>query len=536
MPIEVNYPGVHAEELPSGQHTITPVATNIAAFVGRAPFGPTDEPTTIFSFGDFQRQYGGLQFDYPLSYAVQDFFANGGSQAIIARLFEPNDGDGVARLKFSGRSPQLVLSAANPGEWGNYLAASVDNVGISDATAKQFAEYHLTAADLFNLTLTRRDAHGQIIATERYLNLAVKSDGPSVNFPNRIDRAVKSMSNLARVDRLSAVPPNDGTDAQGIGGNIGTYLSTEAYLGNRNAKSGLYLLEKAALFSLLCIPPDRRILPDTPESEQDLEQLVRQAAASYCTDRRAFYIVDPPVAWKNKAAQGQLSGISPDDLGIDGANRAGIEVARNAAVYFPRICKEDLLMKSREALFAPSGAIAGVMAVTDVARGVWKAPAGVNAGIANVTKLEINLTDDENGQLNPLGINCLRTFPVIGTVVWGARTLRGADRFEDDYKYVAVRRLTLFIEDSLMCGTQWAAFEPNNESLWSSLRLSVNSFLADLARQGAFYNYQVTCDATTTTQEDIDNGIVNILVQIAPVKPAEFIVLQIQQRAGCKPA
>lgn len=213
-----------------------------------------------------------------------------------------------------------------------------------------------------------------------------------------------------------------------------------------------------------------------------------------------------------------------------------MEAAKNAAVYFPRIWREDILMKSQPALFAPSGAIAGVIASTDVARGVWKAPAGAEAGIAGVQKLELALDDDENGQLNSLGINCLRSFPVTGPVVWGARTLRGADALEDDYRYIPVRRLTLFIESSLLAGTQWAVFEPNDEALWSALRLQAGSFLAELSRQGAFHDYTVRCDATTTTQGDIDRGIVNILVQIAPAKPAEFVVIWIQQLAGASPS
>ena len=286
------------------------------------------------------------------------------------------------------------------------------------------------------------------------------------------------------------------------------------------------------MFNLLCIPPDQRFLPGQPQV--DLDPSVRSAAAAFCTQQRAFYIVDPLSSWASLAMQGQISTIDPDDLGITGEIN-GIEVARNAAVYFPRLWEEDILMKSQLALFAPCGAIAGVMASTDVARGVWKAPAGIDAGISGAQSFEIPLNDDENGLLNPQGINCLRNFPTIGAVVWGARTLRGADAFEDAYKYIPVRRLTLFIEDSLYRGTQWAVFEPNDEALWSALRLQVNSFLADLARQGAFYNYAVTCDATTTTQTDIDNGVVNILVQIAPVKPAEFVVLQIQQIAGATP-
>lgn len=538
MAIQVTPPGANVEELPSGQHTIVPVATNIAAFLGRALTGPTDRPVTIFNYGDFTQAFGGLVSDYPLSYSVQDFFANGGSEAIVARLFEPSDGDGFARLEFPAAgsegdaSAALSLRAASPGGWGNYLSAEVDRQGISDSTAELFKEYGLDAADLFNLTLSRLDESGRPVATERYVNLSVKSAGTAADFPSRLDRMLEDQSNLARVESLPALPPADGASATAMGGNDGQPLRTPTYLGDRSAGTGMYLLDKAHLFNLLCIPPDRRILPDVPEGEQDLDPVVRQAAASYCAERRAFYIVDPPVAWTDAAKQGRLSSIDPKDVGITGMNSAGSEVARNAAVYFPRIWNEDILADSRPALFAPSGAIAGVFAATDFARGVWKAPAGIDAGFASVVDLEINLTDDENGQLNPLGINCLRKFPVYGPVVWGARTLYGADQLADDYKYVPIRRLTLFIEESLYEGTGWAAFEPNDEALWSSLRLSVGSFLADLSRQGAFYQYAVSCDSTTTTQADIDNGIVNIVVQIAPVKPAEFIVLQIQQQAA----
>jgi phage tail sheath protein FI len=243
-------------------------------------------------------------------------------------------------------------------------------------------------------------------------------------------------------------------------------------------------------------------------------------------------IADPPTSWTDNAKTGKISDISPTDneLGINGPD------ARNAAVYFPRVIKEDLERNGLPDYFPVCGSIAGVMASTDVTRGVWKAPAGQNASIMGIKGLEVNLTDQENGILNPLGINCLRSFPIIGPVVWGARTLRGADQLADDYKYVPVRRLTLYIEESVYRGSQWAVFEPNDEKLWSSLRLSIGGFLADLQRQGAFYNYTVACDSSTTTQSDIDHGIVNIYVGIAPVKPAEFVVIKIQQVAGQKAA
>jgi phage tail sheath protein FI len=209
--------------------------------------------------------------------------------------------------------------------------------------------------------------------------------------------------------------------------------------------------------------------------------------------------------------------------------------ARNAALFFPRLIMRDPLRDNQLEPFAPGGAIAGVFAKTDAARGVWKAPAGIDAAVAGVDRLEIPLTDDENGVLNPLAVNCLRAFPGVGRVVWGARTLRGSDQLGDEYKYVPVRRLALFLEESLYRGTQWVVFEPNDEPLWAQIRLNITAFMQGLFRQGAFQGtspreaYFVKCDRETTTQDDIDRGIVNIVVGFAPLKPAEFVVISIQQ-------
>jgi hypothetical protein len=178
------------------------------------------------------------------------------------------------------------------------------------------------------------------------------------------------------------------------------------------------------------------------------------------------------------------------------------------------------------------------MARTDTQRGVWKAPAGVDAAVTGSQGLAINLTDAENGQLNPLGINCLRAFPVVGRVLWGARTLRGADQLADEYKYISVRRLALYIEESLYRGTQWVVFEPNDAPLWAQIRLNVGAFMQNLFRQGAFQGrtpreaYFVKCDRETTTQNDINLGMVNIVVGFAPLKPAEFVIISLQQMAG----
>ncbi len=188
--------------------------------------------------------------------------------------------------------------------------------------------------------------------------------------------------------------------------------------------------------------------------------------------------------------------------------------------------------------FVPCGIVAGVMARTDADRGVWKAPAGIDGAMNGVQELQVGLTDGENGTLNQIGVNCLRKFPVFGHVVWGARTSRGADQAADEYKYIPVRRLALYIEETLFRSLKWVVFEPNDEPLWSQIRLNVGAFMQDLFRQGAFQGrspqeaYLVKCDKETTTQSDINRGVVNIVVGFAPLKPAEFVVIKVQQLAG----
>jgi hypothetical protein len=182
--------------------------------------------------------------------------------------------------------------------------------------------------------------------------------------------------------------------------------------------------------------------------------------------------------------------------------------------------------------------MAGNYARTDSARGIWKAPAGIEATLRGVQRLEYKLTDPENGTLNPLAINCLRSFPVYGNISWGARTLVGSDQQASEWKYVPVRRTALFLEESLYRGLHWVVFEPNDESLWAQIRLNVGAFMQNLFRQGAFQGsspreaYFVKCDSETTTQNDINLGIVNIVVGFAPLKPAEFVIIKLQQIAG----
>jgi hypothetical protein len=280
-------------------------------------------------------------------------------------------------------------------------------------------------------------------------------------------------------------------------------------------KKGLYQLLRTDIFNLLC-------LPGAPST-------VLAPASALCIDRRAILLVDPPSAWTSidAAATGMAS--SPPVSG---------DAAKNAAVFFPSLLIADPAQGGSATTVPPCGTVSGVIARTDVQRGVWKAPAGTQASLGGVTAPMLAMTDLENGRLNQLGVNCLRSFPVVGPVVWGARTLRGADRLADQWKYLPVRRLALFIEESLYRGTQWVVFEPNDEPLWSSIRLNVGAFMNSLFKAGAFQGatareaYLVKCDRENNPQNDIDRGIVNIVVGFAPLKPAEFVIIHIEQLAG----
>jgi uncharacterized protein len=538
MPTQVSYPGVYIEEISSGVRTITGVATSIAAFLGRTPRGKMDEPILISSFGDFEREFGGLRYGYPLAYAVKDFFLNGGSQALIVRLFKkPTDGDGKASLTQDG----IGLEAVNPGTWGNYLVAEKDTEGISATTFPDIIERYrlknvpdLALADFFNLTITDKST-GRV---ERFLNVSAKP-GAGVRY---IETVLAGESQLVRFKELvtpvtpPVTPPagTTGTTAAStipdLGGKDSDPLDSPAYLGGSSEdqfeqkKKGLYALARADLFNLLCIPPDT--------TEGDTASDIYQAALSYCKKRRAMLIVDPPVKWRTSSDLVSTASAKLSELNLSG------EQARNAAIFYPRVMQADPEREGEIRIFPPCGLIAGIMARTDATRGVWKAPAGLDASIIGIQGLEVNLTDSENGTLNQLGINCLRSFPVNGRVVWGSRTMRGTDQLADEYKYIPVRRLVLFIEESLYRGTQWAVFEPNDEPLWSQLRLNIGAFMNGLFRQGAFQGrspqeaYFVKCDKETTTQNDINLGIVNVVVGFAPLKPAEFVILKIQQIAG----
>ncbi len=516
MPVSPTYPGVYIEEIPSGVRTITGVATSIAAFVGWAPKGPTDQAQLVLSWSDYNRQFGGLDMRSYLGYAVYQFFANGGQQAYIVRVVTTNDATATnnAATATVTLDAKLMLTAKNAGVWANVYGVVIKN--RSDPT-------NPIDQNRFRLAVVSVAPNGNETMVETFENLAMNP-----NDPRYVVSVVNSQSQIINtqiVNNATTPPADTGTPSpllkKDIAGADGVVLEPDtANFENAvyptSGTGGVYYLDRVDLFNLLCVPGET-----TAATLANLE--------GFCLDRRAFLIADSP---QNATFSTMQATTQPDP------NIVGPDGAKNAALYFPWINAPDPLQENRPTAFPASGFVAGLYAKTDTNRGVWKAPAGTEAGLTGVTGSTVTLTDNENGKLNPKAINCIRSFSVYGTVIWGARTLKGNDEIGSEWKYVPVRRMALFLEESLYRGLKWVVFEPNDEPLWAQVRLNVGAFMQGLFRQGAFQGktpseaYFVKCDKETTTQNDINQGIVNIVVGFAPLKPAEFVIIQIQQMAG----
>jgi phage tail sheath protein FI len=420
---------------------------------------------------------------------------------------------GVAASVALGGS--LTLFAANPGAWGNNL-----RVSITPQTADPTR---------FGLLVQQITPSGQLQTLESFANLStvstdssyvvtvIDSDSQYLSFiPPGSTTPVAPSAPPSLTPPLSPVALSGGADGDALW--PATDKNFEIAMMSVST-AGVFYLDRVDIFNLLCVPG---------ETDAPIISLLQ----GYCADKRAFYIVDPPkLSTPSKLIQSGPVGSTT------GSITAGPKAA-NSAYYFPWIEAPDPLVGNRPTLYPPCGFVAGIYAATDSNRGVWKAPAGIQAGLTGVSGLQYNLTDLENGDLNIQAINCLREFKIYGDVVWGARTLQGNDQAGSEWKYIPIRRLALYIESSLYDGTQWVVFEPNDVPLWGQIRLNVGAFMQGLFLQGAFQGtspqqaYFVKCDAENNPQASIDLGIVNILVGFAPLYPAEFVVIQIQQIAG----
>jgi phage tail sheath protein FI len=521
MPVTPSYPGIYIEELPNSAHTITAAPTSIAVFVGYThpfktqTFGKAIE---IFNFTDYERWFGGLyvndRLDNNVAYAVQQFFLNGGSIAWVVGL-QPSfwDGTGANQGAFTAATAtiataNIVFTAREPTDSQRTMRVLIGNVKPS---AKQPA-----TAQMGDIQVS----YGTQVETFRGVDLGITDTADPGFVENRINKAsslvqIAPSGSYGLTFPAPAVPPVPVALTVSPAPNPAfTTFSPSDFAPVFQQDSSL---DKLDIFNLL-------ILPGVADAG------IWSQALAFCEKKRAFFIMDPPPG-RSADGVGNLP-LVQDDVDV-------IPKSANGALYFPYLLSPDPLTGNQVRL-PPSGFVAGIYARTDNNRGVWKAPAGLETTVLNTAGVveEGRMTDLRQGVLNPKGVNCLRTFAGVGTVVFGARTLVTQNPAFQQWRYVPVRRMALFIEQTLFANLGWVVFEPNDEPLWLAIRTSIDGFMLSLFRQGAFQGdkpsqaFQVKCDSSTTTQTDIDNGIVNIIVAFRPLKPAEFVIIKIAQLAG----
>ncbi len=516
MAVTPTYPGIYIEEVPSSARTITPAPTAVTVFAGYThPFKTRNFETAvrIFNFADYEREFGGhfasgqVPSDIPL--AVEQFFINGGSDAYVVGL-QPRYRDAAGAIvgpgdliRPSATIGGIVFNAREPTDRVT-MRVTIDNLRQTTA-----------ADDTADITIT----YGTSVETFRGVTLIAGTDG---HVENRLGTIAAPKSSLVTVapsggnygaaftaasqTALTAAPP----------AGFATSFSPSDYSGVFDADASL---DKVEIFNIM-------VLPGVADNG------IWSRALAYCEAKRAFVILDAPVQAAADASDPLLTPIQQFlTAGL-------VPASANAALYFPYLRGRDPILNSSIDI-APSGYIAGIYARTDLNRGVWKAPAGLETTLRNTTGVVARgrMTDMRQGVLNPIGVNCVRTFST-GSVVFGARTVVTNNNAYQQWRYVPVRRMALFIEQTLYNNLGWAVFEPNDDPLWTALRGTIENFMLSLFNQGAFQGrtpsqaFVVKCDASTTTQTDIDNGIVNILVGFRPLKPAEFVIVKIAQLAG----
>ena len=580
-------PGVYVEEYDSGATPMQGVSTSTAGFVGLAERGPViGQPQLVTSFADYKRMYGGYLSEAAygnnrfLPYAVEQFFANGGARAYIMRAVP---GDAKAGSRISGA---LKITAANPGAWAEDLRVTVTpaSKAKTQVMAANGAELTLKNADGFNpgdvveLFDGKTAAHATVksvldkvvtldapctldvadtkVGTAKYIktceitltarlgetvetfeNLSLKPDAlnnvcvktaksdlicvevtaakaPAAPAPKEKDKDGKEIP--APAPKAASIVPYELCGGSGSelvltlqGGSNGSVLTVtpDAFLGKDDGpgkRTGLQAFQENGNVSIMAIPG-----VTAPE--------VQASLIAFCENKKScFAILDVPMELKKTN---------------DVANFRDMYDSTYAAMYHPWLEMYDAGAK-RSAYFPPSGAMAGIYARTDIERGVHKAPA--NEVVRGCTGLSCAYNEGEQDILNPIGVNLIRAFTGRGIRVWGARTISSNGL----WKYLNVRRLFIYVEESIKANTNWVVFEPNSTTLWNRVTRTIETFLATCWRDGALAGstpdqaFFVECGPTTMTQDDIDNGRLICQIGIAPVKPAEFVIFRITQKTA----
>jgi phage tail sheath protein FI len=506
-------PGVYLEEIEIGAKPIEGVSTSTAGFLGPTERGPTS-PKFVTNFGDFQNKFGGFVEGSYLAYGVAGFFSNGGQRCFVGRVTGKGAVASSASLMGTvddNEKDIMKITTVGPGDWGNNVAVILEPATLFKEGKNQ----------LFKLTVKYWkkivEAEGENI-TGADVVLAQENNPPDVvevydnlshiaASSDYYEKRINDISKIIQVEMVEEGVPKLQTILL-ENGNKGSEITSADYKGIETAppgeRTGLVAFEEIDEINIVCVPD---------ETSNNLKGL---------TD----YIVEHCEKMKDRFAILQAGQSAGDVARLEPPNDS-----KYAGFYYPWIYMIDPVTNNKK-LVPAGGHIAGIYARSDTERGVHKAPA--NEVVRGAQELQFNLTKAEQDILNPKGVNCIRAFPGRGIRVWGARTTSS----DPLWKYLNVRRLFLYVEESIEQGTQWVVFEPNNERLWARVKQSITQFLTTVWRDGALMGltpdeaFFVKCDRTTMTQDDIDNGRLIVMIGIAPVKPAEFVIFRIAQWTG----
>jgi phage tail sheath protein FI len=494
-------PGVYVEEVEAGSRPIEGVGTAVAAFVGLASQGPVNTPTLVTNWSQFAQTFGEFMPGSYLAHAVYAYFLNGGGTAY------------VVRIGADGESPtaKAELPSAKDKATAAFRIAALESGAAGDGITVDVSPATDASDDTFKLTVRRNGKDEEV-----FDNLSVKKGktyAPTV---------VKTQSKLIKLEEIGTagalVPAAGSTALSGGTKTTAVRVTPDDYVGSAADRTGFAGLEAVDTVTMLAVPD---LMSVYQQGIIDLEgvQAVQLAMIAHCElmgDRVA--ILDAPPGYNAQ----QIREWRVDKVAYD---------SKYASLYWPWVKVYDPIA-GRPTFIPPSGSIAGIWARSDEARGVHKAPA--NEVVRGALSLELQLTKGEHDQLNPQGINCIRAFPGRGIRVWGARTLSS----DPSWRYLNVRRLFNYVEESILEGTQWVVFEPNDMALWERVKRTINAFLLGVWRDGALFGatpqeaFYVKCDAETNPPDVVDRGQLVVEVGIAPVKPAEFVIFRIAQFSG----
>ena len=500
--------GIEQPEQRGADHAIERAPTAIAAFVGRTLKGPVNRPVSVASFAEFQRIFGGLWQPSPLSYAVEQFFENGGRTAYVVRVV---NGARPPTLTLPAGTGALRLVAVNPGS-REYLRASVDYDGIGE-----------NEPDCFNLVLQRVRSPGSELVEDQeiFRRLSVTPGSgryvADVLLDSSLARVVPPVPS-ERPDRSIREPggPAVGYTYSNADGDDGAPLTDYDIIGSATEGTGLFALQSVPAVNLLCIPPLSR--------DQDVGLSTLLVAAKFCRERHAMLLVDPPAAWTS--AHDALEAL-----------RTWPFRSENAVMFFPRIAAFDRL-RGRTEVFAPCGAAAGMIARLDETCPVWTAAEGEEMILRRGSRPAVDVSEAERARLAQAGVNTLLAVRTGARQHLSPCTLTGGNSGAADWKYLSARRLALFVMASIEQGTRWMPLQQNGPATWARAQAQVEEFLYSLHRDGAFAgstpeeSYFVICDERVNTPESVAQGKFRLLFGFAISRPSDFHAWLVTHQAG----